>query len=1166
MKNIPVFPDEESREMGSPFLNEVNWEKEIPFLTDFRLGEVNSPFLEAEAFEDHPGHTHYGAGEYWDAMEQESPGDEGWAFTPGDNNGSSTLENEAPFDYLEWEEDYYEKEAEGAEADPEQDFFLENFRYDTWFSISEKGKKYFPNEPAHNADQFPIPPWITASKVFQQFREKYGSEANTIIGNETQKVSARYFVIHDTAVAADFTLNRVKDKGIHLWLNARKPVVQARDWHVKGLGVKLERKRNHCFLHIEVTRDPDLFRAVEQKAKKFKNGHVPASEFEAAGGLKQFGTYYTDKQYELLAYAYIVASLRKGSFLTVTIHREVDRSVVRNIGNGKWGYGHNDPQFFDLKYFYALICSILSLPSHLTFGIQYDRHLEDFQGNKAGRQNAFIPFVVGDTWAANQYGNIERLNPAQTPYKTVKLKHGYYYDVTNIRNNFPCNNSDFQPDTASSPHVSSGYGTQTPAPVKSTSIDIPYAVNRNRYWGGKLGWDKYVYQINDLLAPLVGMENVSLGEEIFAEAAAIWQRQNGFSGKDADGVIGPNTWGKMAKALNIPINEFFDEFEETRYGDAGEEDVSAELNPEEEAYGFYDENETSDESVEESENWTITEYEHYYESYENEANDLALPVVSTLMPKSGNYFLYGPESKRYGIPEMIAALQWIGERWHSSYPAVIFRIGDISKKGGGKISPHSSHRIGLDVDVNLQVNGSNVLVGTENPAKGKVRSILVSDNYIRNQRSFVREFIKIVLSNPILPIHLIFYRDPEMIKEFSQVKDWVGHHNHLHLRFYMPKHRVPQLDLNKVYTKNESKASYKVIETREVSQHAFSSGSSTPGTSSGWSYAVTQNRYWRQKLGWDDYVYQINDLLLPLVGMENVSLGEEIFAEAVAIWQSRNGFSGKDVDGIIGPNTWKKLKAHLNLSSDGTTASTPYPGSSTQSAPLSLGKLTVNNNVPELANAISQYQFTADDALWLARFVEGEAGGRDDADNHAVIWAVFNRYAAFRHLVPSWGSFGSFIRKYSTALQPILNNVGAARRVWRNHASNPEKYPVVEGDGYYEGTDVRKVQYKKHINLQKKPWEKFTPTVKSLVTRILNGQIPNPGIGIASEFGSTRIYFKDKYDRFPNEAEWLQFTRNYKTDKWTWVGDVRGINQMKNAFFIDNRLKNVPDGSITVQA
>jgi uncharacterized protein YcbK (DUF882 family) len=228
-----------------------------------------------------------------------------------------------------------------------------------------------------------------------------------------------------------------------------------------------------------------------------------------------------------------------------------------------------------------------------------------------------------------------------------------------------------------------------------------------------------------------------------------------------------------------------------------------------------------------------------------------------------------------------------------------------------------------------------------------------------------------------------------------------------------------------------------------------------------------------------------------------------------------------------------------------------------------LGRLTVDTRVPALSRAIPEYQFTSDDALWLARFVQGEAGGRDDADNQAVIWAMFNRYGAFRHLV-SWGSFGDFIRLYSTTLQPVLKSVGAAKRVWSNYNANPQKYPIVEGSGFYDGTSIKKVQYKKHIDLQKKTWDQFSVKVQNLVVGILNGQVPNPGIGMASDFASTKILYKGKFGRYPSQSEWLSFTQNHKAGKSTWIGDVPNINQMKNAFFLDNRLRNVSPGSIRV--
>lgn len=47
-----------------------------------------------------------------------------------------------------------------------------------------------------------------------------------------------------------------------------------------------------------------------------------------------------------------------------------------------------------------------------------------------------------------------------------------------------------------------------------------------------------------------------------------------------------------------------------------------------------------------------------------------------------------------------------------------------------------------------------------------------------------------------------------------------------------------------------------------------------------------------------------------------MSLGEEAFAEAVMQWQKKIGFSADQVDGIIGPNTWKKMRTQLGVLSD----------------------------------------------------------------------------------------------------------------------------------------------------------------------------------------------------------------------------------------------------------
>lgn len=95
--------------------------------------------------------------------------------------------------------------------------------------------------------------------------------------------------------------------------------------------------------------------------------------------------------------------------------------------------------------------------------------------------------------------------------------------------------------------------------------------------------------------------------------------------------------------------------------------------------------------------------------------------------------------------------------------------------------------------------------------------------------------------------------------------------------------------------------------------------------------AIRLNRQYASRLGWDKFQIDINELMLPYSGQQNVSLAEDAFAHAVAVWQSQNGLSS---DGIIGPNTWAKLKSQLGT-----------PGNTTASPSVSSTSSSVNSNV-----------------------------------------------------------------------------------------------------------------------------------------------------------------------------------------------------------------------------
>jgi hypothetical protein len=204
------------------------------------------------------------------------------------------------------------------------------------------------------------------------------------------------------------------------------------------------------------------------------------------------------------------------------------------------------------------------------------------------------------------------------------------------------------------------------------------------------------------------------------------------------------------------------------------------------------------------------------------------------------------------------------------------------------------------------------------------------------------------------------------------------------------------------------------------------------------------------------------------------------------------------------------------------------------------------------------YRFTPEDLVWTAKLLVHEAGGEDNVDNAAVLWAMFNRYALFTY--DDYPTFGSFIRAYSTTLQPVLRNPQAAAR----HMHRPPSEFVRTG-GSYPGTDIPRGQLRRHLDIQKAPWSAVKRSARQMATRALTGQLPNPGIGLATQFASTRIYFRQKHGRNPNVEEWRRYTANFaKTKGWKWIGDVAELNQLKNAFFLQRPAVGLPVDTVRV--
>ena len=209
-----------------------------------------------------------------------------------------------------------------------------------------------------------------------------------------------------------------------------------------------------------------------------------------------------------------------------------------------------------------------------------------------------------------------------------------------------------------------------------------------------------------------------------------------------------------------------------------------------------------------------------------------------------------------------------------------------------------------------------------------------------------------------------------------------------------------------------------------------------------------------------------------------------------------------------------------------------------------------------------RYQFTAEDALWTAKLVTLEAGGQRDRKRGGHLGNVSNRYALFTHR--QFRTFTDFVRAYSTTLQPILRNKRAAAR----HMNSRD---FVRTGGFYPNSTIPRGQLKRHLRVQAQPWEAQSQAARALILARCGAAFPTRGSVWPAEFASTRIYWQtaNRTEAEPTEQAWRDYTERLAArhqPTWRWIGYVPGIDQRKNAFFLDRRAWALPANAVQVIA
>jgi penicillin-insensitive murein endopeptidase len=185
-----------------------------------------------------------------------------------------------------------------------------------------------------------------------------------------------------------------------------------------------------------------------------------------------------------------------------------------------------------------------------------------------------------------------------------------------------------------------------------------------------------------------------------------------------------------------------------------------------------------------------------------------LSQADALPAQSDSFRFYNKGDRPYGAPALIGLVRNAARKVSREFEGSVLLVGDLSASSGGKISHHSSHRTGLDVDFAFFVTdaagrpepgapltrfdmfGAGSRAGSalvfDRERNWSLIEALLTDEAARVQWIFVSNGLKALL----LEWALTHGRDLDLINRAASVLHQPGsslpHDDHFHVRIYCP--------------------------------------------------------------------------------------------------------------------------------------------------------------------------------------------------------------------------------------------------------------------------------------------------------------------------------------------------------------------------------------------